>query len=120
MYKRPDLLFTDIDRLKKICAKFVRLQIIFSGKAHPQDREGKLLIQKIIGLGHKLNRHINIVYLNNYDIALAKLLTSGCDLPLAAPSKPPSWLCVRVCVCVCARACVRVRVCARARVCVSE
>ncbi len=88
VYKRPDLLFTDIDRLKKICAKFVRLQIIFSGKAHPQDREGKLLIQKIIGLGHKLNRHINIVYLNNYDIALAKLLTSGCDLWLNTPQPP--------------------------------
>lgn len=88
LYKRPDLLFTDIDRLKKICAKFVRLQIIFAGKAHPQDREGKLLIQKIIGLGHKLNQHINIVYLNNYDIALAKLLTSGCDLWLNTPQPP--------------------------------
>jgi len=39
-------------------------------------------------LGHKLNRHINIVYLNNYDIALAKLLTSGCDLWLNTPQPP--------------------------------
>jgi starch phosphorylase len=46
-YKRADLLFRDLDRLRTIVAKAGRLQIIYAGKAHPQDREGKQLIQRI-------------------------------------------------------------------------
>lgn len=87
-YKRPDLFFTDLERLQGIGEKFVRLQVIYAGKAHPRDTQGKLLIQKIISLANSLNKHINIVYLNNYDIALAKLMTSGCDLWLNTPQPP--------------------------------
>ena len=71
LYKRPDLFFTDLKRLQAIGEKFVRLQIIYAGKAHPNDNQGKLLIQKIISIAKSLNKHINIIYLNNYDIALA-------------------------------------------------
>jgi len=88
LYKRPDLFFTDLKRLQAIGEKFVRLQIIYGGKAHPNDNQGKLLIQKIISVANSLNKHINIVYLNNYDIALAKLMTSGCDLWLNTPQPP--------------------------------
>lgn len=88
VYKRPDLFFTDLKRLQAIGEKFVRLQIIYAGKAHPNDNQGKLLIQKIVSIANSLNKHINIVYLNNYDIALAKLMTSGCDLWLNTPQPP--------------------------------
>jgi len=88
VYKRPDLLFTDIERLKSICGKFLRLQIIYAGKAHPNDQQGKLLIQKIINLANSLDQNINIIYLPNYDISLAKLMTSGCDLWLNTPRPP--------------------------------
>jgi len=88
LYKRPDLFFTDLKRLQAIGEKFVRLQIIYAGKAHPNDNQGKLLIQKIISIAKSLNKHINIIYLNNYDIALAKLMTSGCDLWLNTPQPP--------------------------------
>ena len=88
VYKRLGLLFSDIERLKSICAKFVRLQIVFAGKAHPNDQQGKLLIQKIIHLANNLNQHINIVFLPDYSINLAKLMVSGCDLWLNTPQPP--------------------------------
>lgn len=83
-YKRADLIFQDIERLKGI-GKF---QIIFAGKAHPQDDPGKALIKRIHQAAEELKGHINVVYLENYDTAMAKLLTSGCDLWLNTPRPP--------------------------------
>jgi starch phosphorylase len=87
-YKRADLLFTDIDRLKKIVSKSGKFQLIYAGKAHPRDESGKDLIRRIVQLSKDLFGTIPIVYLENYDFALGKLLTSGVDVWLNTPRRP--------------------------------
>lgn len=86
-YKRADLLFTDIERLKKLAAPG-GLQIIYAGKAHPGDHDGKLLIQRIFRLKEELKDDINITFLANYSLELAKLMTAGVDLWLNTPQPP--------------------------------
>jgi starch phosphorylase len=76
-YKRADLLFKDIDRLKSIAQSAGPIQIVYAGKAHPHDQGGKALIQRVIQAAVGLNNNIKIVYLENYNMALAKLITSG-------------------------------------------
>ena len=63
LYKRTDLLFTDIERLRSIAQHVGPFQVIFAGKAHPQDREGKELIQRIFAFGNALRNDIRIGYL---------------------------------------------------------
>jgi starch phosphorylase len=87
-YKRADLLFTDLERLKKVAAQAGGLQVIYAGKAHPSDQEGKRLIRHILELRDVLQDHITIAFLRNYDLALAKLITSGVDLWLNTPQPP--------------------------------
>jgi starch phosphorylase len=87
-YKRADLLFTDLERLKKVATKAGGLQLIYAGKAHPSDQEGKRLIRRILELKEVLKDGITIVFLRNYDLALAKLITSGVDLWLNTPQPP--------------------------------
>lgn len=87
-YKRADLVFFDTGRIIDISQKIGKIQFVFSGKAHPRDFEGKLLIKKIIDVSKKLKNEIEIVYLENYDINLAKMLVSGVDLWLNTPQKP--------------------------------
>jgi starch phosphorylase len=87
-YKRADLLFTDLERLKKVAAQAGGLQLIYAGKAHPSDQEGKRLIRHILDLKETLNGSIAIVFLRNYDPALAKLITAGVDLWLNTPQPP--------------------------------
>lgn len=87
-YKRADLLFHDLERLKKITAQSGRLQIVFAGKAHPQDFQGKEIIQRIFQLKETLKKEVNIAYLPNYDMALGKLITSGVDIWLNTPQPP--------------------------------
>lgn len=87
-YKRGNMLFRDKERLKRIAEKSQGLQIIYSGKAHPDDREGKLLLQEIIGDMNMGSAHITCVYLPNYNIAVAKLLVAGVDLWLNTPARP--------------------------------
>ncbi len=87
-YKRADLIFFDTNRLKDIARNSGNIQIIFSGKAHPKDWPGKDLIKKIITASHQLSAYIKVVYLENYDIELAKMLVSGVDLWLNTPRKP--------------------------------
>jgi glycogen phosphorylase len=86
-YKRADLLFTDVERLKKI-AESRGLQIIYAGKAHPGDQDGKFLIQRIFRLKAALKDNIKIAFLPNYDLDIAKLITSGVDLWLNTPQPP--------------------------------
>lgn len=88
VYKRADLLFLDTERLVKIAKHAGAMQIIFSGKAHPQDWPGRELIKKIVNVSGQLKDNIKIVYLENYDIELAKLIVSGVDLWLNTPRKP--------------------------------
>jgi len=87
-YKRADLIFFDIGRIVNISKNAGKIQFVFAGKAHPQDWPGKELIKKIVNLSHQLKNEIKIVYLENYDIALAKVLISGVDLWLNTPRKP--------------------------------
>ncbi len=87
-YKRADLLFTDLQRLKKVAAQAGGLQVIYAGKAHPSDQEGKRLIRRILELKDVLKDSITISFLRNYDMAVAKLITSGVDLWLNTPQPP--------------------------------
>lgn len=86
-YKRPDLLFTEIERLKTINKQFP-LQIIFSGKAHPSDEQGKQLISQLNNHIKTLSGNLRIVYVQNYDMEVAQYLTSGVDVWLNTPMPP--------------------------------
>lgn len=85
-YKRADLLFTDLKRLEKIAAG--KIQIIYSGKAHPRDEEGKKLIEKIFSYSEKLKGKIRITFLQNYNMETALKLVSGVDIWLNTPLRP--------------------------------
>jgi starch phosphorylase len=87
-YKRADLLFRDLDRLRAISAKAGRLQIIYGGKAHPQDVAGKQVVQRIIQAGDALKHDIRVCYLPNYDMDLARRLVAGVDVWLNTPEPP--------------------------------
>jgi starch phosphorylase len=86
-YKRPDLLFSDLERLKTIARKHP-LQIVLAGKAHPRDEGGKRIIEQLYRHIHDLDGAIRVVFLQNYDMALARLLISGVDLWLNTPLRP--------------------------------
>lgn len=86
-YKRPDLLFTDIARLRSI-ARERPLQIVLAGKAHPHDAEGKRLIVRLHEHARELAGAITVVYLPDYDLDLALLLVSGVDIWLNTPLPP--------------------------------
>jgi starch phosphorylase len=87
-YKRPDLIFLDTEQLRKISREAGKFQLIFAGKAHPNDNHGKELIKHIVAAANVLRKDVKIVYLPNYDIALAKLLTAGVDVWLNTPQPP--------------------------------
>ena len=85
-YKRADLLFTDIERLIKIAGG--KLQLVYSGKAHPRDHNGKELIHRVIQAGKKLGKDIPLIYLEEYNMDTGAMLTSGCDVWLNNPRRP--------------------------------
>jgi len=87
-YKRPDLVFMDIDRLARICSLHGSMQFVFSGKAHPNDYYGKELIKKINNLSVQLREKINIVFVENYDMEIAGQMVAGVDLWLNTPKRP--------------------------------
>jgi starch phosphorylase len=88
-YKRATLLFTDPSRLLEIATKAGGLQIIYAGKAHPQDEPGKALIQQVVEDAAKLsNDLLRIVYLEDYDWALGAMLTAGVDVWVNTPRRP--------------------------------
>jgi starch phosphorylase len=85
-YKRGELIWGDLDRLKRIAERFPGgIQIVYSGKAHPGDHEGKLMIQRIINRMKDTGANIKAVYLSDYRIDLARLLVSGVDVWLNNP-----------------------------------
>jgi glycogen phosphorylase len=86
-YKRPHLLFHDIDRLLKIAEKG-KLQVIYAGKAHPHDDNGKKLIQGIYEYGDRLKGKIQVVFLPGYNMDTALKLVSGVDIWLNTPLRP--------------------------------
>jgi starch phosphorylase len=87
-YKRADLIFTDLDRLRQIARRVGPLQIVFAGKAHPRDGGGKDLIKHVFTAAQALRGAVSVVYLEEYDMGLAHLLCSGVDLWLNTPQKP--------------------------------
>ncbi len=88
-YKRGTLLFKDLDRLAKILTNpDYPVQLIFAGKAHPKDNEGKELIKEIVHLGRRDDLRNHIVFLENYDIAMARYLVQGVDVWLNTPRRP--------------------------------
>ena len=86
-YKRTDLVFSDIEKLKRANNKG-GIQLIFSGKAHPRDDSGRKLIEQIFGYAQDLKNEMKIVYLTNYDMDLAAKLVSGVDVWLNTPLRP--------------------------------
>jgi glycogen phosphorylase len=87
-YKRADLIFADAGRLSKIATQAGSLQLVFAGKAHPRDDVGKETIRRIFRLSRESRNELRIVYLEDYDLKLARLLTSGVDLWLNTPLPP--------------------------------
>lgn len=87
-YKRSTLIFTDVERLQSIASHGGPLQIIFAGKAHPKDTEGKELIRQIFKIKATLDNAIRISYLSDYDMDIGRLLTAGVDLWLNTPQPP--------------------------------
>ncbi|MDR2947447.1 MAG: alpha-glucan family phosphorylase, partial [Candidatus Adiutrix sp.] len=88
-YKRATLLFRDTQRLEKILNNPARpVQIIIAGKAHPQDNEGKAFIKQIINMAREPRFANRIVFLENYNMRIASLLVSGCDVWLNNPRRP--------------------------------
>ena len=85
-YKRADLLFRDIERLERIGSG--KLQIVYAGKAHPHDLQGKQLIQNIFKYKDRLKDKIKIVYLQNYNMEIALKIVSGVDIWLNTPLRP--------------------------------
>lgn len=85
-YKRPLLLYSDLNRLVRIGAG--RLQIIQSGKSHPDDTVSHGIVQEILHISKKLRGIVRVVYLQNYSPKIARLLTSGCDIWLNTPRRP--------------------------------
>ncbi|HNX26267.1 MAG TPA: alpha-glucan family phosphorylase [Phycisphaerae bacterium] len=88
-YKRANLLFSDIERLKHILkSSGRRVQIIFAGKAHPKDTPGKELIRQIIHIARDEFLQNSIVFLEDYDMNVARYLVEGVDVWLNTPRRP--------------------------------
>jgi len=88
-YKRAHLLFTDLERLEKIVNDPVRpVQFLFTGKAHPADGGGQGLIKRIIEISRMPQFLGKVIFLENYDMRLAKRLVSGVDIWLNTPTRP--------------------------------
>ena len=88
-YKRGTLLFRDLERLKKIINNSERpVQIIFAGKAHPHDNGGKELIRNIAEICRREDFRDHIVFLEDYDINVARYMVQGVDVWLNNPRRP--------------------------------
>jgi len=87
-YKRADLVLQQPGRLAQIAATAEPVQLVFAGKAHPRDHEGKRMIQRVITGLKSLGGSVVGTYLADYDVALARLVTAGADLWLNTPLPP--------------------------------
>jgi starch phosphorylase len=87
-YKRFDLLFRDLDRLRRIAETAGPLQVLFAGKAHPRDDGGKDQIRRVFDAARVLDGRPRVVYLEGYDMALAKVLCAGVDVWVNTPQRP--------------------------------
>ena len=88
-YKRAPLIFQQFDNIVKLVRDKQRpVQFVFAGKAHPRDDDGKRFIQQIIHLSKHSELAGNVVFLENYDIHVARQMVSGCDIWLNNPRRP--------------------------------
>lgn len=87
-YKRLDLVFHDLERLRRLSSSGRPIQLVLAGKAHPRDEAGKDVIRRVFQAIEKLRSDITVTYLDDYDIQLARLLTAGSDVWLNTPLPP--------------------------------
>ncbi len=88
-YKRAPLVFQDIERITRLVLDEARpIQFVFAGKAHPMDDEGKRHLQSILQLGKTSGLRGRLVFLENYDVHVARQMVSGCDVWLNNPRRP--------------------------------
>ena len=87
-YKRGDLLFSDLERLKRISSRSGKIQAICAGKAHPADQGGKEIIRHVFQIAQALHEETKVTYLEDYDMLLAQMLTAGVDVWLNTPQPP--------------------------------
>lgn len=87
-YKRPGMVFRDMERLRRIARNAGPMQFIFAGKAHPHDHQGKDIIRQIHAAADEVGSSIPVVFIPGYDIALAKKLVAGADVWLNNPRPP--------------------------------
>ena len=87
-YKRPELLFRDLERLRTINRVAGPIQVVVAGKAHPADEMAKGLIRQVHGAARELGESIPVVYLENYNMETAGMIVPGADLWLNNPQRP--------------------------------
>jgi len=87
-YKRADLILSDLDRLRQIAKDAGQFQIVFAGKAHPNDACGKDIIRRIFKAKKALRKNVHVVFLDDYNLELGGKITSGVDLWLNTPQFP--------------------------------
>ncbi|MHB8995625.1 MAG: alpha-glucan family phosphorylase [Armatimonadota bacterium] len=87
-YKRADLLFSDLDRLRRLATEVGPVQVLYAGKAHPSDELGKEMIRRVIEAAKQLSGAVPVIYLEEYEMDLGALITAGVDLWLNTPLKP--------------------------------
>jgi len=88
-YKRAPLIFQQFDNIVKLTRDKARpLQFVFAGKAHPRDDDGKRYIQHIIHLSKYSDLQGHVVFIENYDMHVARQMVSGCDVWLNTPRRP--------------------------------
>jgi starch phosphorylase len=87
-YKRTDMIFSDLERLRSIAGTVGPIQIVYGGKAHPKDENGKAMIRRIHEAARRLGDQLRVVYVENYEMTLGHLLTSGSDVWLNNPMRP--------------------------------
>jgi alpha-glucan phosphorylase-like protein len=85
-YKRGDLLFSDPHRALDLLEQ--GFQVVYSGKAHPQDQLGREIVQRVLSLASDRRFRDRVVFLEDYDMVLGRALTAGCDLWLNNPRRP--------------------------------
>jgi glycogen phosphorylase len=86
-YKRPLLLFSDLDRLTEVASRY-RIQVVIAGKAHPRDQAGKDAIRRLQEISRAVRGKVDCVFLPNYDMQLAMALVAGSDVWLNTPLPP--------------------------------
>ena len=87
-YKRADLILADLDRLRQIAKNAGHFQIVYAGKAHPNDGGGKDIIRRIFQAKKALRKAVPVVFLDDYNLELGGKITSGVDLWLNTPQFP--------------------------------